>query len=70
MPQLQYLNALNEMTIYAWDPPGFGDSRPPNREWGMDFLEKDAKLAHEFMTQMIGDKPFNVCGWCAGGNTG
>ena len=27
------LNKLGRLKLIAWDPPGYGDSRPPNRTW-------------------------------------
>lgn len=39
----------DKFTIVSWDPPGCGNSYPPEREFGDGFLEKDADLAHELM---------------------
>lgn len=36
-------------SIVAWDPPGYGKSYPPARDFADGFLEKDADLAHELM---------------------
>ena len=27
------LNKSGRLQLIAWDPPGYGDSRPPNRTW-------------------------------------
>lgn len=29
----------------VWDPPGYGNSRPPERIFTADFYERDARLA-------------------------
>lgn len=47
-PQIANLDK-NQFTIVAFDPPGYGFSRPPNRNFGLDFYEKDADVAHVFM---------------------
>lgn len=36
-------------TIFAWDPPGYGSSRPPNRQFTTKFYENDADQAYQFM---------------------
>lgn len=38
-----------KFTLVVWDPPGYGKSRPPNKEFTADFYEKDADCAYEFM---------------------
>lgn len=47
-PQVSQLNR-DKFTIVAFDPPGYGYSRPPNREFTLDFYEKDATIAHNLM---------------------
>ena len=41
----------NKFTIVAWDPPGYGKSRPPDRDFsnGAKYLWQDASLAHALM---------------------
>lgn len=38
-----------KFTLIVWDPPGFGKSRPPEKDFNADFYEKDAYYAFEFM---------------------
>lgn len=38
-----------KFTLVAWDPPGYGKSRPPEKKFTTDFYEKDAESAYEFM---------------------
>lgn len=38
-----------KFSLVAWDPPGYGKSRPPEREFPTDFYEKDADAAYNFM---------------------
>ena len=61
-PQLEGLNSLGKLTLVAWDPPGYGKSRPPNRTFPQNFFERDAYVAKKFM-QSIGHDKFSVLGW-------
>lgn len=47
-PQIEGLNT-SDFTIVAWDPPGYGFSRPPDRKFTTKFYENDANCAHLFM---------------------
>lgn len=47
-PQLKSLNK-ERFTIVGWDPRGYGQSRPPNRDFPPDFFERDAKDAVDLM---------------------
>lgn len=47
-PQVEGFNR-EKITLVAWDPPGYGKSRPPEKEFTTDFYEKDADMAYEFM---------------------
>jgi pimeloyl-ACP methyl ester carboxylesterase len=38
-----------KFTLVAWDPPGYGRSRPPDRKQGPTATQKDAKIAAELM---------------------
>nr|CAH7752905.1 unnamed protein product [Callosobruchus chinensis] len=67
-PQVEGLDR-NKLTIVAWDPPGYGQSRPPNRKFDTDFYEKDADAAYNFMTA-LGYNKFSILGWSDGGNSG
>ncbi|XP_026818053.1 valacyclovir hydrolase-like isoform X2 [Rhopalosiphum maidis] len=55
-------------TIYLWDPPGYGFSRPPNRDFSPGFLYRDADCAIALMEALDIDK-YSVLGWCNGGCT-
>lgn len=69
-PQIEQLPALlPNHKIIAWDPPGYGKSRPPEKEFGVDFYEKDAETAVSLM-EKIGFRSFSVVGWSDGGITG
>ena len=41
--------AGSELTLVAWDPPGYGQSRPPARHFGPTFFRDDALTAAELM---------------------
>ena len=51
-PQLESLNSSGKLTLIAWDPPGYGKSRPPNRTFPNNFFERDAKVALNFMKSL------------------
>ena len=72
-PQLQHFGREGSpFTIVAFDPRGYGDSTPPNRDFSIKpvhFLEQDAIDAHELM-QQLGFKSYSVLGWCNGATAG
>lgn len=69
-PQIEQLPALlPNHKIIAWDPPGYGKSRPPDKDFGLDFYEKDAVAAASLM-EKIGFRKFSIIGWSDGGITG
>lgn len=45
------LSAFNkqEFTLIAIDPRGYGQSRPPDRDWPLEFLQRDAEDAMELV---------------------
>ncbi|XP_050058808.1 valacyclovir hydrolase-like [Aphis gossypii] len=55
-------------TIYIWDPPGYGLSRPPNRDFSPGFLYRDADCAIALMEALCIDR-YSMLGWCNGGCT-
>ncbi|CAG7723437.1 unnamed protein product [Allacma fusca] len=55
--------------LVAWDPPGYGKSRPPNREIKMGYLKRDAELAAELMKN-LGYERYSILGVSQGGETG
>ena len=72
-PQLQHFGREGSpFTIVAFDPRGYGESRPPNRDFSIKpvhFLEQDAMDAHELM-QQLGFNSYSVLGWCNGATAG
>ncbi|CAG7821621.1 unnamed protein product [Allacma fusca] len=60
-----------QFTLVGWDPPGYGKSRPPNREiFTEEFcLQKDANLAGLLMSK-LGFSKYSILGWSNGGLTG
>lgn len=44
--------------MVAWDPRGYGHSRPPDRDFPGDFFERDAKDAVDLMkVGLLGQSP-------------
>ncbi|KAK7802299.1 hypothetical protein U0070_012821, partial [Myodes glareolus] len=66
-PQLQNLNK-KRFTVVAWDPRGYGQSRPPDRDFPLDFFERDAKDAVDLM-KVLQFKQVSLLGWSDGGIT-
>lgn len=69
-PQIDALpKLLANYTIIAWDPPGYGKSRPPERSFPAGFYHRDAYLADALMRKLGFDK-YSAAGWSDGGSTG
>ncbi|XP_060890256.1 valacyclovir hydrolase isoform X2 [Labrus mixtus] len=66
-PQLKSLNK-ERFTVIGWDPRGYGRSRPPDRDFPLDFFERDAKDAVDLM-KALGFGKFSLLGWSDGGIT-
>ncbi|XP_030626521.1 valacyclovir hydrolase [Chanos chanos] len=66
-PQLQSLDK-SHFTVVAWDPRGYGRSRPPDRDFPVNFFHRDAKDAVDLM-QVLGFRHFSLLGWSDGGIT-
>ncbi|XP_054003025.1 valacyclovir hydrolase-like isoform X2 [Hylaeus anthracinus] len=64
-PQIEGLDG-EKFTIIAWDPPGYGKSRPPNRTFPLDFYSRDATWARNLM-RTLGFEKFSPVGWSDGG---
>ncbi|XP_063392262.1 valacyclovir hydrolase-like isoform X2 [Cydia fagiglandana] len=64
-PQVEGFNR-EKFTVVAWDPPGYGKSRPPVRDFPVDFYEKDADYTYEFMKALNISK-YSLLGWSDGG---
>lgn len=39
----------SQFTLVVWDPPGFGKSYPPEREFNLQSYENDADIGYELM---------------------
>ncbi|XP_054159966.1 valacyclovir hydrolase-like [Oppia nitens] len=59
----------NLFTMIAWDPPGYGFSRPPQRLYDSDVYKRDAHMAAKLMSQ-LGYNYYSVLGWSDGAKTG
>lgn len=57
-PQLTGLS--DRFTVVAFDPRGYGKSRPPERDFPSDFFVRDAWDAAELMRK-LGEYPSGVC---------
>nr|KAF6504050.1 biphenyl hydrolase like [Rousettus aegyptiacus] len=66
-PQIKNLNK-KLFTVVAWDPRGYGHSRPPDRDFPVDFFERDAQDAVDLM-KMLKFKKVSLLGWSDGGIT-
>lgn len=47
-PQIQGLDK-DKFTVVVWDPPGYGHSRPPERDFSPGYFQRDADLAFKLM---------------------
>lgn len=66
-PQVEGLDR-NKLTVIAWDPPGYGKSIPPQREFPLDFFHRDADSAAKLMKALNIEK-YSLLGWSDGGIT-
>ncbi|KAI1294667.1 Valacyclovir hydrolase [Halotydeus destructor] len=67
-PLLEQMNP-REFTLIAWDPPGYGFSRPPERVYnGSQTFQDDADLAAALM-QKLGYSMYSLLGWSDGAKT-
>ncbi|XP_057335984.1 valacyclovir hydrolase-like [Microplitis mediator] len=64
-PQIESLDKT-KFTIVAWDPPGYGKSRPPERDYSGDFGQRDAECAYELMNT-LGVSKFSLVSWSSSG---
>ncbi|EZA57346.1 valacyclovir hydrolase [Ooceraea biroi] len=66
--QIEQLDREN-FTIVAWEPPGYGKSRPPdNKTFPDNFHQRDAAWAHSLMKTLDYSK-FSLLGFGDGGTT-
>ncbi|XP_049871065.1 valacyclovir hydrolase isoform X2 [Pectinophora gossypiella] len=64
-PQVEGIDR-EKFTVVAWDPPGYGKSRPPLRDFPPELYERDADYAYEFMKALNIPK-YSPLGWSDGG---
>lgn len=53
--------------VVAPDPRGYGKSRPPQRDYPLDFYDRDAADMFALMAA-LGHERFSIMGWSDGGN--
>ena len=59
-----------KFTMLAWDPPGYGYSRPPERNLKDNYYRNDARIVSKLASQVFGPKCcYSVLGWSDGGIT-
>eukprot|EP00051_Salpingoeca_urceolata_P027757 m.483157 g.483157 ORF g.483157 m.483157 type:complete len:321 (-) comp22800_c0_seq1:37-999(-) len=57
-----------DFTVIAPDPLGYGQSRPPDRDWSVGFIQRDATDAQRLMEE-LGYDTYSVIGWSDGANS-
>ena len=62
-PQLRDL--ADTMQVVSYDPRGYGQSRPPERDFPLDFYQRDADDAAALMAG-LGHTKYAVMGWSDG----
>jgi len=62
-PQLE--NLSDAMQVVSFDPRGYGSSRPPARDFPLDFYQRDADDAAALMAA-LGHERYAVMGWSDG----
>uniref|UniRef100_A0A2K5DB22 AB hydrolase-1 domain-containing protein n=1 Tax=Aotus nancymaae TaxID=37293 RepID=A0A2K5DB22_AOTNA len=65
-PQLTNLNK-KLFKVVAWDPRGYGHSKPSDRYFPVEFFERDAKDAVDLM-KALKFKKVSLLGWSDGGH--
>ena len=68
-PQLDYFGSRDGLQIVAFDPRGYGNSRPPQRQFSGTIFENDAKDVKGLM-HAFGITKFSVLGWSYGAIAG
>ncbi|XP_038076338.1 valacyclovir hydrolase-like [Patiria miniata] len=67
-PQFEGLSK-DKYTLVTYDPRGYGKSRPPDRDFPLDFFQRDSKDAASLMS-VLGHDRYSVLGWSDGGIIG
>ncbi|XP_026829640.1 valacyclovir hydrolase [Ooceraea biroi] len=66
-PHIESLGT-EKLTIVAWDPPGYGKSRPPDRTFPDNFYQRDATWTYSLM-KTLGYSKFSLIGMVDGSIT-
>ncbi|XP_075231355.1 serine hydrolase BPHL-like isoform X2 [Lycorma delicatula] len=66
-PQIEHFDK-SKLTVVVWDPPGYGKSRPPDRDFSSGFFQKDADFAARLM-KVLNFEKYSLLGWSDGGIT-
>lgn len=56
----------NQFTLVAWDPPGYGKSIPPSKNYPRDYCERDANFATGLM-EALGFQKYSLVSFSEGG---
>lgn len=60
----------DRFTLLAWDPPGYGYSRPPERNLEDHYFRSDARIVSKLASNVFGSNMhYSVLGWSDGGIT-
>lgn len=55
----------DRFTLVAFDPPGYGYSRPPERVFSVESMDEDARIGAKLMKN-LGFERYSVIGFCDG----
>ncbi|XP_038219319.1 valacyclovir hydrolase-like [Zerene cesonia] len=58
----------DKFTIVFWDQPGFGKSRPPDRDFSKKLYNNDAKVSYQLMKELNIPR-YSLLGWSNGSVT-
>ena len=61
----QLRDLADTMQVVSFDPRGYGKSRPPERDFPLDFYQRDADDAAALMAA-LGHTRYGVMGWSDG----
>ncbi|GLH01627.1 Valacyclovir hydrolase, partial [Gryllus bimaculatus] len=64
-PQIDNMNK-SRFTLVVWDPPGYGKSIPPKRDFSPGFHHRDADFGIKLM-QVLNIEKYSLLGWSNGG---
>lgn len=64
---MQLSGLSKEHHVISFDPRGYGKSRPPVRDWPINFYHRDAEDVYVIMKE-LGFTAYNVMGWSDGAN--